>query len=388
MKSREDIINYLFENLSKKTLDSYKFILLKQSDQDFAFLVFHQLVLKRIYQCPLKDIESNNIVIHCNTVFHWIIENFSMIKPIFERKENDSFLESIQKGTEILYNALDNMEVLADRTLWECALNIASDHIDSVAVRSTLTFMQGGDLSYTSSKFMQSHGMKTVSNISEATNDNTLYAYLYDNHWYLLLLEGEICNVLDIRGKSNVQKKSFVKDHEEINVQISYINTCNIQSAIEKVIGIESICGKVCITINNYLPLKQGSITKNDFLMIGKLLKSDPEYWRDFIKEVISLIKEDSIKEYCITDEYVIYEENTPNSFPNIEHNEFIKELENDKDSFYNNWNSVKFMTLGLVTLTGLYIIYNKFFGSSSDSESDPIEQLLTGETIALYEEL
>ena len=165
MERKEDIINYLFENLSKKTLDTYKRILLQKSDQDFALLILHQLVQKRIYQCLIKDIESDNIesdniesdniesdniVIHCNSVFLWIIENFSIVKSIFERKENDQFFKNIKKGTEILYNALDR-EGLADRTLWECALKVASDHIESEAVRSTLIFMQGGDLSYTSS---------------------------------------------------------------------------------------------------------------------------------------------------------------------------------------------------------------------------------------------
>ena len=269
MKTKENIINNVFADQPKKALVAYREAFLKVSEPEFALIVFGKLFLDRIYQCKLKDIENNNISIHYDKVLEAIKEEFSIVKPMLELEENHLFFKKIKDGTETLYYSLKNIKNIANKTFFEGALKVGVNHLNDEAVSTLITFIQGGNLSYTSTQFMKSHDINVISKISEASNENILYTYLYDNHWYLLLLEGDIYNVIDIRGKSKVFKKSFIEGHSEIAAQISYIDTFNIQSAIEKMLGIDSPCGKICISINNFLAEQKGSITKEHFSVMN-----------------------------------------------------------------------------------------------------------------------
>jgi hypothetical protein len=51
-------------------------------------------------------------------------------------------------------------------------------------------------------------------------------------------------------------------------------------------------------------------------------------------------------------------------------------------------WYSIKYITLGLTILTGLYIIYNNFFNNNCSLEIDPNDQLLIGDLMPIHEDL
>jgi len=65
---------------------------------------------------------------------------------------------------------------------------------------------------------------------------------------------------------------------------------------------------------------------------------------------------------------------------------------ENEHELNYGNdnswWYSIKYITLGLTILTGLYIIYNNFFNNNCSLEIDPNDQLLIGDLMPIHEDL
>ena len=389
MKSIEYIADKVTNLFSKKKIKIEKPLDLPASEQGLGYLMLKNHLFINIYASPINEIEKIGIEEFYNKALMRL--NDTSTKFILEQEKNIPFLKDIKDGTITLYNGLNNKENLAGKTFYNEIYPLIPNYLDSEAVRTIITFIMSGNSSYTSKQFMEAHNAPVVSKISEASEENTLYTYLFEHHWYMLFLKDGVHNVIDVDSKASYfEKKYFIDKHKALNIKISYLSTLNIQPAIEGQIGVENICGKICISINNYFTQKKLEISNENFSRLKKSFKEDSEFCGEFINVVKSLVRQDSIKGYSIDDEYCIYKKHffdSPIVFTQEKHNEFITTLDSENSFFDSNLNIIKFIAFTLTAITGIYLIYNHFFSQGADLETDVAEHLI-GDIVSSFEDL
>lgn len=297
MKNQEIVEKFLEIFPKYQRFEKY---LLSSKDDILAYCIFHTLFKREFLEYPLQQIED------IKYFYKEIIQKFSLefpiIKPIINNEKNRDFLDSILKGAELLFQEAKKLSV-EKVNLYNFALQKAYIYLDHSEVSDLITFVRPGT-TYTSLSFMKKH-IEVVHNLNEVLKNNNLYAYQFDNHWYLVLKEGEenTLNVIDIRVNTYLFKSNFLKNHK--NHLINYVEL-SIQEKIEHINEVEGSCGKICLAINNLLVDK----TLAAIISLPNLLKTDLNFCKNFISKTIGFINlygpiEYKLEDGCIKEDFI-----------------------------------------------------------------------------------
>jgi hypothetical protein len=255
----------------------------KLGHYEFTYNFFKAMIFIKFFMVPLKEIYNPKSFY--SSTLNKAIEDFPIIKPILEK--NQELLISLEEGITFMLLKAKEENFDGTKNLGIFCLEKVYLYLEMESIKPMITFSLPSFTTFSSSFFMKKH-MLVVEKLDNDIQEKILHAYMFDNHWYLLLKENNEINVIDTRKKFPYSKNLFIEAHKDIK-NINYINLA-LQEKLESIIGVEGTCGKLCLAISKISKTQ----TIEEILNFQNLQKKDFNFCKKILTDLTEFITKDN----------------------------------------------------------------------------------------------